>query len=1084
MKRFIFIIVALALLSMPAFSQQTTQGTDFYISYADISTGSPFSQIKIVTSKPTNARFVFSGNPGLNFTEYIPAGTVLTHQFTPTERTAILATTTVGNRSVEVHADNPVSIYVINATSNNGDATLILPTNAWGTEYYHIARNPSASNRPDKYVVVAAENGTVVYRNGGSPVTLNAGQSVVYTFSGTTDNTGVRITSNNPIAYFISTEQVQGTSGTGMLYEQLPPVNLWGRNFMVPVAQTSENVRVLASQDETTVTYWYGTTAQTFTLNAGQYRDLVSSTANRGCYIESDRPVAVASYLAPYPSLAWIAPIQQTIQSILVAPFSGLTNLPNHYGMLVTSTQHRDLTRMTIGSGASAPLSGGTWVTGAGNGNYSYYIVPLTNATSSYTFTNPYGLLAWVYGIGSNSSYFYLGGSGTRSLDIAFYANNIHNQDMHFEVFDSTNDIDFKAAIEGILSGNEGNIKWFINDVEEVAARDLMNWSKHMPNGVYYVRMEVELLSSDGGTTVRMAEGSFIIGFFPEVPVVHVRTWTGNIDQDWNNPGNWKDEEGNTSTIMPDIYSKVYIPGGTVRYPSLEEGSTTRTPYANGRPDGEPTCDEAYLHFGSEIAQQHYLEYNKAHIELTLNGNRWYMLSAPLYSMFPGDFYKTNPNPIEDGLIVYTRLFARDNPQTGQSDTEPTGGWTGVFNTPDVAMPAGFGFSVWLDDGTDIGVHEPTSIWLPKHDDRYYMYTYAGVPYDVVYLDRNNEHRFVYETSDWDKNTGIVSLEVKASGEGMSAIVGNPFMAHWNFDEFYAENSDKIVQEYKLLLPGDGAFTTYTPDVHNGLTNLISPMQSILVTSITSFFGLTTNAASTETKPGVTLRSNNNDPNPSVLTIVATKGERQNRTSIVFDESASNDYVLGEDSYKLFERNTREPIVVYTRSSDGIALDINLFGDTKQMIPVGIRTSQTGNISLQFEGLENFMSEYDLSLIDAKEGMEINLKEVSTYNFEKTTSDLFLDGRFYLSFKKTSTGILTPEPDVISIFTAGNQLQVISGNTDIKEVQVIDMQGRMVYKVSNIGSSAYTQTLESGQMYIIRVSTGQGMIAKKVITNQ
>ena len=47
-------------------------------------------------------------------------------------------------------------------------------------------------------------------------------------------------------------------------------------------------------------------------------------------------------------------------------------------------------------------------------------------------------------------------------------------------------------------------------------------------------------------------------------------------------------------------------------------------------------------------------------------------------------------------------------------------------------------------------------------------------------------------------------------------------------------------------------------------------------------------------------------------------------------------------------------MAVYTRSSDGYALDINLFGDCSQLIPLGIRTSETGTIDLQFEGVENF----------------------------------------------------------------------------------------------------------------------------------
>ena len=92
-----------------------------------------------------------------------------------------------------------------------------------------------------------------------------------------------------------------------------------------------------------------------------------------------------------------------------------------------------------------------------------------------------------------------------------------------------------------------------------------------------------------------------------------------------------------------------------------------------------------------------------------------------------------------------------------------------------------------------------------------------------------------------------------------------------------------------------------------------------------------------------------------------------------------------------------------------------------------------------------------------------------------------MDGRFNLSISKAATDYLSPVQGTISIFTTGNQLQVTSGNTDIEEVQVFDMQGRLLHKATNIGSPVYTYDLANSGMYIVKASNGQEMEVKKVI---
>ena len=610
---------------------------------------------------------------------------------------------------------------------------------------------------------------------------------------------------------------------------------------------------------------------------------------------------------------------------------------------------------------------------------------------------------------------------------------------------------------------------------------------------VYYVEQWLALNYIPAGKTSNI---------FPDRIKMRVRFvpktmyWKTNAqNSDWNDPENWNGMKNEaldkTLKLVPFQCTTVHIPGNaTANYPSLEISETNRITF-NGNTGNEPVCDSIYFHFGGEVAKPHYLAYNKALVELILKANRWYMLSAPLQGMFPGDYYIDDPNPLKDGYLFYTRLFAQNNPQTGQEDKQTVNidaGWTGTFNTPDVPMPTGFGFSVWMDDGTPVEDQNPSTMWFPKHDNSYNIYNKnTGEIMESIPLTRVKEHRFIFEPG-LTKETGELSFFINGTSETATAIdkhyiVGNPFMAHWQFDSFRAQNSGKIADEYKILKDGDAAFTTWKPDVQNGLTNRIAPMQSILVKASSSFTSLEANANHTEIVRGDKLRSSNG--NSGLLSIVAKMGDKQNSTAVLFNVSADNNYEVEEDSHMLFVKAITEPVAVYTRSADGYALDINCFGDCTQPVPVGIRTSLTGTITLQFKGMENFLPGYDVFLIDTKNSnAKINLREKPEYSFEKTTSDLFLDGRLYLSFNKVMTGISTPEDGAAAVFMNDNQLQVICNNTIIKEVQVTDMSGRTILRDTNINNTLYTRNLPKNNIYVVKVLTEDGVIVRKVTSNK
>ena len=483
----VFIIVNFPL---RMFSQTSTMGRHFIVALGSIQTGNPTREIKIAASKSTVVTLKFN-NIGTTYTATIPAGSIYSRPITSNQEiNAITATTTTGNRSLEVTADNEVSVYIMNSSSNNGDATIVLPVTALGTDYYHLSRVPSTNgNNSDAYVIVATENGTVVERNGANAITLNAGESRLYTFPVGVDGSGTHVTANKPIAYFVANQYVL-LGNNSMVYEQLTPVNRWGTFYLVPTILANDRVKIVASQNGTNVIYWNGSPSPTtISLAAGGSIELTAAADSTSFWIQANAPIGVSSFLYSRPAMAQFPSVQQAVNEIMIAPFAS-AYLQAHYAIVVTSTLDRDDTRMIEGANPEKPLLG-TWFTGAGNGNFSYQVVPLTNTSVSYIFSNHSGVLVWVYSRGNfNNSYYYVGGSGTREITNEFYFGDIG--DINGAVVCLEAMIKIGADLSIPLSNQPGHLKWYQNDVELLQIRDSIEWYlPFLPNGVHNIKLEI-----------------------------------------------------------------------------------------------------------------------------------------------------------------------------------------------------------------------------------------------------------------------------------------------------------------------------------------------------------------------------------------------------------------------------------------------------------------------------------------------------------------------------------------------------------------------------------------------------------------
>jgi len=525
MKTIIYFFIAVILLTQSIFSlqAQNTEGKEFWVTFGQQRSWAccPFPsqdfQIRIVGGNmPTEVTLYFTKlDESVSFN--IDAYEIYTYSLTLPQKEAVHNTVmAITNNSIHITSNERITVFVRHfANSSYNDVTNVLPIEALGTEYYQISY--TGTSYDDAYAIVATQNNTLVWHDGALEATLQTGE--VYYRTSNTDMTGAHITSNNPVAFFALHKGANIPFGVPTsekhIMQQMAPVNTWDDIFFVPVTVIEQGiVRIVVSQNNTNITQLGGIirtgvpNAQTSLTNlqAGQFIELEFTSDNIGCYVLADKRVGVCTYLTCYPgtygigfhSMAaqtWVPGIKQTVSKALMAPFTA--PYLQDFALIVTPTATKNNTKVSIAGGVFEDLKDGSWIVHDLAG-MSFYNMPLTESTVSYVFTNQKGIIIFGYGVGNQTtlaSYYYLAYSAMRDLDAAFYANDIHFQDLKDNPI-CESEITFRAEIEG-KGVNVDTIKWYIDGVEDLSARDEILWDKPFFVGNYEIKMWVHFEDGD-----------------------------------------------------------------------------------------------------------------------------------------------------------------------------------------------------------------------------------------------------------------------------------------------------------------------------------------------------------------------------------------------------------------------------------------------------------------------------------------------------------------------------------------------------------------------------------------------------------
>jgi gliding motility-associated-like protein len=361
-------------------------------------------------------------------------------------------------KSVRVTSDKGVVVYSYITLSAQSGATVCLPTNVLGREYYSMnyTQVSNENNSNSYFTVIAVEDNTTVeiipsapttegwLANSVNTVTLNKGE--IYQVLGTVVNTaggglktGVDLTGSKirsvasgnsgckRIAVFSGAGKMKIGASCGSntssdnLYQQLYPVASWGKSFLtVPSFSRPTNYyRIIKNADNTNV-YVNGALVPPASFVNGRFYEWVSTTPN---IITSDQPIAVTQYFttqgcdgnpAPYdPDMIVLNPVEQNISKVtLVSSNLAATQGREHHIHLIIPNGGTAISSFRLDN-QTIPAS--SWTVHPGNSAYSYAY--LNNVSQGYhTLSSDSGFNALAYGYANAESYGYSAGANIKDL--------------------------------------------------------------------------------------------------------------------------------------------------------------------------------------------------------------------------------------------------------------------------------------------------------------------------------------------------------------------------------------------------------------------------------------------------------------------------------------------------------------------------------------------------------------------------------------------------------------------------------------------------------------------------------------------
>ncbi|MDR1456018.1 MAG: T9SS type A sorting domain-containing protein, partial [Tannerella sp.] len=593
-------------------------------------------------------------------------------------------------------------------------------------------------------------------------------------------------------------------------------------------------------------------------------------------------------------------------------------------------------------------------------------------------------------------------------------------------------------------------------------------------------------------------------GFPPGLFTVHAPAssapapmrWTGIADNSWHNPANWvqQTQSGNATyetpvSWPPSACTNVDISSDAPFYPELTLAAF---------------CDTVTVRDRALLKNPHALTYRAARVELLLRAterDRFVMWSAPLRDMYSGDYHFKGVDGQPRWGDVAMNFFQQVNPDYPGYPARANL-FTATFGFPGDSLPLGRAFNLRVTGTADT---RDRPLVFPQTA-TVYNYIYNQQPQSAGPLVRTRGSRFITDGVQLDAGG---RFEMKVFGgavpDGEMVQVVNPYLAWLHADSFLLGNSGRLVRGY-LIWDGraDDSFVAVKfagdPEYQPGMRYMatrdagafsvspeyIPPLQSFFVVKnplSADVYTVQMSPRWTTTQLPGAYRLRMSEAGNGVLRIRAVQGSSESSAALHFDKYAAvPEYSGREDVRALFY--DANPLAIYVLTPLGEPLAISADGEYHtHTTPLGLRLTQSGEVTLEFSGQEVFG--HDVYLVDRAQNREIFLQETPSYTFMAVkpagVDVLELNDRFVLRMEYT--GVHSEAAPQVSSWTAGAvdgaiHIRAVSGT--ISSLRIYTVAGAAVYSARESGTY-FRIPVERGRVYLVHVEVNGAGETKKVI---
>jgi hypothetical protein len=610
-------------------------------------------------------------------------------------------------------------------------------------------------------------------------------------------------------------------------------------------------------------------------------------------------------------------------------------------------------------------------------------------------------------------------------------------------------------------------------------------------------------------------------------------SWTGAIDDDWNNPGNWACGQ------LPSLTSNVLIANGKAHYPIVS--------------NADATCKNLTIQSSSSVI----VDGNTLQIAGTINNSGTFTASSGVIEMagtgeqiIPTGAFKDNT--IMDLNINNPSGVTLDGPLNITGVVRP---YCGIFNSGEKKLTlVSTASQTALIDGEGSGDVLGTVI-MQRYLLSGFGYKYFSSPFQSATVgqfspwvnlnaafptfysyDENNKSSTGEAMSGWVKyvnpsgllipmhgysaNFGTIPSAVTMSLSGTVNngslgqltltnhnmtytdgfnLIGNPYPSpiDWNSPSLVKTNVDEAIYFFNASSPGnkpdslqyEGTYSSYVNDqsTTGGPTNFIPAMQAFFVrVSTTSPVGsITFNNGCRVSDLHAVFKSAHFTYTPLLRLKAGFDGNFSDPAVIYFNDFATPSFDGKLDALKMMNTDHRVPNL-YFKSADSKNLSINAIPfptDSITRIPLGLRLSQDGRISLEIADSEQMLPGYRIYLEDSPKGIYTELRSNQPYYIPLKAG--IYENRFSIVFslKELTSGIPGENDKFVLVPTGGIWVVNLKlGTTEKGILQLTNMSGQVLFKREVMGAESIELDYKGDSgVYLISLISGREIFSKKVI---